>query len=242
LSLAICIESNVIIECILYRKYYWHYSSIVISTITIVYCPTHINRKWLAKPNIKSSNYSQLGIRAFCHQNSSPPLAADFFSLPLLNGFYCCSRWLLPQHRWCSPAGQPSTSHCRWCSSTAATIFACRTCQWLLLACFCHSSAHYGNTNSSHRRSIQHLPSCFVETYEHKLSLLANADEALSSWSRCFSLRWRLCAVSPISCFWQFCWFFFDNQPFFSSLEATWSTYFECITLLSLSMDVLHPW
>jgi hypothetical protein len=26
-------------------------------------------------------------------------------------------------------------------------------------------------------------------TYEHKLSLLANADEALSPWSRCFSLR-----------------------------------------------------
>jgi hypothetical protein len=32
-------------------------------------------------------------------------------------------------------------------------------------------------------------PSCFVETYEHKLSLLVNADEAISPWSRCFSLR-----------------------------------------------------
>jgi hypothetical protein len=36
-----------IIECI-YRKYYRHYSSVVISTFIILYCPTHINRKnWL---------------------------------------------------------------------------------------------------------------------------------------------------------------------------------------------------
>jgi hypothetical protein len=30
---------------------------------------------------------------------------------------------------------------------------------------------------------------------------LSNVDEALSSWSRCFSLRWRLSVVSPISYF-----------------------------------------
>jgi hypothetical protein len=28
----------------------------------------------LAKPKVKSPNYSQLGIKAFCHQNSSLPL------------------------------------------------------------------------------------------------------------------------------------------------------------------------
>jgi hypothetical protein len=36
---------------------------------------------------------------------------------------------------------------------------------------------------------IKHPPSCFVETYKHKLYLLTNADEAISLWSRCFSLR-----------------------------------------------------
>jgi len=46
--------------------------------------------------------------------------------------------------------------------------------------------------------------------------------------------------VSSISYFLQFCWFFIYHQPFFSSLEATGSTYFECFTLLSLSVDVLH--
>ena len=39
--------------------------------------------------------------------------------------------------------------------------------------------------------------------------------------------------MSSVSCFLQFCWSFLYNQLFFSSLEATWTTYFECITLLS---------
>jgi hypothetical protein len=71
-----------IIECILFRKYYRHYSSIVFSTLTIVYCPSHINRKGLAKLKVKPPNYSQLGIKAFCHQDFSLPLhlAADLFS------------------------------------------------------------------------------------------------------------------------------------------------------------------
>ena len=37
--------------------------------------------------------------------------------------------------------------------------------------------------------SIKHPPNYFVETYKHKLSLLANADEALSSWLKYFSLH-----------------------------------------------------
>ena len=56
-----------IIECILYRKYYRHYSSVAFSTLTIVDCPIYINRKVLAKPKVKPLNYSQLGIKAFCH-------------------------------------------------------------------------------------------------------------------------------------------------------------------------------
>jgi len=49
-----------------------------------------------------------------------------------------------------------------------------------------------------------------------------------------FSLCWRFRAMSSISYFWQLCWFFLHHQPFFSSLEATGSTYFECFALLSL--------
>ena len=39
-----------------------------------------INRKGLTKLKVKPPEYSQLGIRIFCHQNSSLPLffAADF--------------------------------------------------------------------------------------------------------------------------------------------------------------------
>ena len=161
------------------------------------------------------------------------------FSFPLLNGLYCCCRRLLPHHRWCSPAGQPSTSCCRWCPSSTTIAFTCRTRQWRLLASFCRSSTYYENTNSSYRCSIKHPPSCFIETYEHKLSLLVNADKALSPLSRCFSLYWRLSVVSFISCFWQFCWFFLYNQPFF----FRWKQYDQLILsvlLSSLSVNVLH--
>jgi len=86
------------------------------------------------------------------------------FSLPLLNGLYSrCSR-LLPHHRWCSPADQPSTSYCRWCSSSTTAAYPCWTSQWLLIASFFHSSTHYGHINSSYRSSLKHPPSCFVET------------------------------------------------------------------------------
>jgi len=67
-----------------------------------------------------------------------------------------------------------------------------------------------------------------------QLSLLANADEAISFWSRCFPLCRRLSVMSSLSCFWLFWWLFFGNQPLFSPLEATWSAYFKRVTLLSL--------
>jgi hypothetical protein len=56
----------------------------------------------------------------------------------------------------------------------------------------------YGNIHSSYCSFIKLPPSCFVETYKHKLSLLANVDEAISFWWRCFSLCWRLNVVSSI--------------------------------------------
>ena len=75
-----------------------------------------------------------------------------------------------------------------------------------------------------------------METYEHKLSLLVNADEALSPWSRLFftSLMAQCCVLRLI--FLTVLLVLPLNQPFFSSLEATGSTYFECISLLSLSL------
>jgi hypothetical protein len=51
-----------IIEYILYRKYYRHYSSVVFSTLTIIYCPTHLNKIFLTKLRVKPPNYSQLNI------------------------------------------------------------------------------------------------------------------------------------------------------------------------------------
>jgi len=45
--------------------------------------------------------------------------------------------------------------------------------------------------------------------------------------------------MSSLSHFLQFCWFLFDNQPLFSSLEATRSTFLS-VLLSSLSIDVLH--
>ena len=109
---------------------------------------------------------------------SLSPLQLAFSPL-FLNGFYCCC----------------------WCLSSTTIAFICRACLWLLLASFCRSSTHYRNTNSSYRYFIKHPQSCFIETYDHKLSLLVNADAALSHWSRYFSFRWWLNVVSSISCF-----------------------------------------
>ena len=180
-------------------------------TIPIVYCPTYIYRKgWL------TNRLSLLIILNLVSESSAirtlfsiSPFAADLL--------YAFPKWilllssLLPHHQWCSTAGQPSTSCCRWCLSSTTSTFTCRACLWFFLLNFCRSFAPYGNTHSSYRSFIKHPPSFFVETYKYKLSLLANADEALSPWSRCFSLRWWLSTVSSILCFWQFCWFFLYN-------------------------------
>ena len=50
------------------------------------------------------------------------------------------------------------------------------------------------------RRQLQHLISYFVEGYEYQLSLLTNADEAISSWSRCLPLCYdsMLCPLSHV--------------------------------------------
>jgi len=45
------------------------------------------------------------------------------------------------------------------------------------------------------------MAACFVEAYEHKLSLLANAYEDILFWSKCFSLYWWLSVVSSLSYF-----------------------------------------
>jgi len=100
--------------------------------------------------------------------------------------------------------------------------------------CFCRPSSCHGDNTSFYRCVVHHSSSGFIEAYDHRLSLLVNVDETISSWTRCFPLcRW-LSVVFSLSSFWQFWWFFFSNQLLFSSLEATWSAYFKRITLLSL--------
>jgi hypothetical protein len=89
--------------------------------------------------------------------------------------------------------------------------------QWLLLSLHCPTLIKW---------------SC--GSFQLQTISIGDADEAISSWSRCFPLcRW-LSIVSSLSCFWLFWWFFFSNQPFFSLLEATWSTYFKRVTLFPL--------
>ena len=127
--------------------------------------------------------------------------AAALFLL-FLHGFYCCRR-LFSLHRWCSTVGQPSLSCCRWCLFSPTTASTCIACLWFFLPSPCRSFASNGTTHSNYRFFSEHPPSCFVETYEHKLYLLENADEAISPWLRCFSLRWRLSVMSSISYFLQ---------------------------------------
>jgi len=134
-------------------------------------------------------------------------------SLPLPNGF-CCCRLLPSLNRRYSLAGQPFRSYCRWFLLPTAAAPTCSLDPWFLLSCFCHPS-HHGDNTSFYRCVVQLSSSGLIEAYDHQLSLLANVNEAISSWTRCFPLcRW-LSVVSFLLDFWQFWWFFFGIQPFF---------------------------
>jgi len=123
-------------------------------------------------------------------------------SLPLLNGICCCCHRLLPPpNRRCIPASKPLRICCCWFFLPPAAAPTCRAEPWLLLPCFCHTSSHHEDNNSFYHCVVQHLSSGLIEAYDHQLSLLANADEAISSWSRCFPLYRLLSAVSSLSCF-----------------------------------------
>jgi hypothetical protein len=155
-------------------------------------------------------------------------------SLPLLNGLRCCCCLLPPPNQRCSPIDQPFRSCCHWFLLPLATTPTCRAEPWFLLPCLCRPSSHHEDNNSFYCCVVQHSLSGLIEAYDHQLSLLANANEAISSWSRCFPLCQWLSVVSSVSCFWLFWWFFFGNQPLFSPLEATGSAYFKRITLFYL--------
>jgi hypothetical protein len=121
-------------------------------------------------------------------------------SLPLPNGL-CCRRLLPPPHRRYSPAGQPLRSSCRWFLLPPAATPTCYTDPWFLLPCFCRPSPHHGDNTSFYRCVVQHSSSDLIEAYDHQLSLLANVDEAISSWTRCFPLYRWLSVMSFLSDF-----------------------------------------
>jgi hypothetical protein len=125
---------------------------------------------------------------------------------------------------------------CHWCLFSLTAASTCRACLWFFLPSPCRSFTSHGNPHYNYYSFSEHSPSWFAKTYEHKLSLLENADEAISPWSRCFSLRWWLSVVSSILYFLQLCWFFLYHQPFLSSLEATGSNLFWVLCSL------LSPW
>ena len=121
----------------------------ITSTITIVYCPTHIYRKgWL-------TNRSSLPI--IINLISEPSTVRTLLSLsPPTAGLHSPSpRWTLllmppspPTNQRCSPVGQPLRSYCRWFFLPPTSAPTCRAKPWFLLLCFCRPSSHHGNNNS----------------------------------------------------------------------------------------------
>jgi hypothetical protein len=99
---------------------------VVISTFTIVYCPTHIYRKGWLTIRLSLLIISQLGIRAFGRQNSFLPLQHHRPVILLLlaeNNFMClillliilpflCLLWKHTLQQWF--LYQTPTKLCRW--------------------------------------------------------------------------------------------------------------------------------
>jgi len=152
--------------------------SVVIYTIIIVYCPTYIYRRGLLTNRLNFSIILNL---------VSEPSAIKTL-LPSPYGICYCCHLLPPPNRRCSLAGQSLIKYCRWFFLPPAAALTCRAKSWFLLPCLCRPSSHHEDNNSFYCCDIQHSSSGLIEAYEHQLSLLANANEAVSSWSRCFPL------------------------------------------------------
>ena len=182
---------------------------------------------------VKPLNYSQLGIRAFYRQNSSLPLS---FVVGLLYAFPKWILLLLPPTSPSLPVVQPNRP----------TLY-----KLLHVVSFLHNNSLYLHSTSltpSHK-----LMSFLCTLWGHKLQLLFLYQTPTKLF------RWNLqtqiifigeCRWSPISLvkvfftsltapfrvlrlmFLKFLLVLSPYQPFISSLEATWSTYFECVTLL----------
>ena len=168
-------------------KYYRHtieeiqsYFCVVIYIITIVYYPTHIYRKgWLT---------NRLSLPIILNLVSESSSVKTLLSLlPTVDLLSPSPRWTLllllpfplPNQRY-SPAGQPLKSCCRWFFLPPAAAITCRAKPWFLLSCFCRPSSHHEDNNSFYRCVVQHSSSGLIETYDHQLCLLANADEVIS--------------------------------------------------------------
>ena len=155
----------------------------------MVYCPTHIYRKGWLTNRLSLSIILNLVLKSSVVRTLLPiPSLQPASSLPLLNGLYCCCRLLPPTKTVVQPS-QPLRRCCHWfLLPPAAVAPTCRAEPWLFLPCFCRSSSHHGDNDSLYCCIVQHSSSGLIEAYDHQLSLLANADEVISSWSMCFPL------------------------------------------------------
>jgi hypothetical protein len=153
---------------------------VVTSTIAIVYCPTHIYRKgWLT---------IRLSLLIILNLVSEPSTIRTLSSLPpfAAGPLFTFSTWIL----LLSPTS-PSPQVVQHSRPAIPKLL-------LLVPFLPHSSLHLqslslilppkslpfltsnGNQHYNYCSFSEHSPSCFTKTYEHKLSLLQNVDEAIS--------------------------------------------------------------
>ena len=148
----------------------------VTSTITIVYCPTYIYRKgWLT---------IRLSLLIILNLVSEPSTVRTLFSLPpfAADPLFTFSTWilLLPptspspqvvQHSRPALPKLPFLLHSSLHLQSLSLILPPKSLPFLTS----NGNQHYNYCSFS-----EHSPSCFTKTYEHKLSLLQNVDEAIS--------------------------------------------------------------
>ena len=107
-------------------------------------------------------------------------------------------------------------------SSATTFIFCCCYCR------FCRQ----------HCLPLPHSPSHLSQVNKHQLSILANADEAVSPRSRSFRLCWWFKLLSLSTC--SYCWWYLSSgKSVLSSVETTGPTHSKCL-VSSLSVEVLH--
>lgn len=102
-------------------------------------------------------------------------------------------------------------------SSATTFLFCCCYCR------FCHQ----------HCLPLPHSPSHLSQVNKHQLSILANADEAVSPRSRSFRLCWWFKLLSLSTC--SYCWWYLSSgKSVLSSVETTGPTHSKCFGFFSI--------